>query len=80
MPNTRTRERLRNLGSRVPGPGPGQAHQTPGATAKVQVTEGVEGLKRATSPVVATVKVQVTEAAEDLRRAISVVAEAVRLP
>ena len=68
MPNTRTRERPRSLDSRVPGPDPGHRHQTPGATAKVQVTGAVEELKRATS-----VEAQARKVAEGHKPATSVV-------
>ena len=59
----------RSMGSRVPGPGPRQRHQTPGATVKVQATRAVENLRRATSVVAEVIKV-----VESLKRATPVVA------
>jgi hypothetical protein len=56
VPNTGTSQQLRSMDSKVPGPGPGQGHQTPGATAKVQATEVVEALKPATAVVAEAVK------------------------
>jgi hypothetical protein len=50
-------------------PGPRQRHQTPGATAKVQVTKALEDLRRATSVVAQAIKV-----VESLKRATPVVA------
>ena len=64
--------------SSVQVPVPRQRHQTPGATAREQVAEALEELKRATSAVAG--RVQVAEALEDLKQATSVVAGAVRVP
>ena len=57
MPSTGIRERPRSMGSSVPGPGPGQAHRTPGALAAAQDREAVEGLKLAIAAVAEAVKV-----------------------
>ena len=79
MLSTGIRQQHRSMDSSVRGPVPGQPQRMHGATAKVQVTEAVEGLRRVTSVVVGTVKVlQVTEAVEELKRATSVVAEGKR--
>jgi hypothetical protein len=56
VPNTGISQQLRSLGSKVPGPGLGQGHQTPGATAKVQATEVVEALKPAIAAVTEAVR------------------------
>jgi hypothetical protein len=61
--------------SSVQVPVPRQRHQMPGATARVQVTEALQDLKRATS-----VAAQVIKVVESLKPATSVVAEAVRVP
>ena len=57
MPSTGIRQRLRSMGSSVPGPEPGQPHPMHGATAVVQVKEGVEGLKRAIAVAAGAAKV-----------------------
>ena len=79
MHSTGTRQPPRSTGSSVRAPGPGRLHPTPGVTAKVEVTEAVEELRRATSAVVVTARVQVTEAVEELKRVMSVVVAAARM-
>ena len=68
VPSIRTRTRLRSMGSSVPGLEAGRPHPTHGVTAKVQVTEVVEELKRATS-----VEAQARKVAEGHKPATSVV-------
>jgi hypothetical protein len=83
VPSTRIRQRLRSMGSNVPGPEPGQLLQTPEDTAVVQGREGAESLRPATSVVAGgkrALLVDLARAEANVPRAIAARRAAVLLP